>query len=673
MDRPFAFLPLLVLLLAGARPGRAFPVAWAARQQARGGACDAHPSRGYGRHPRAEFDPAISFTVLDGSGAPVTAVCPGATYSVQVTFPQPRLAMLTAEAGTLQRRAAFGRVAGAADPACDSRWLPLPGEPPSRQVSAVWALACTRRKGTAALAVTSARGAAGSLRQAVGTLRVGGEADCGGAAARCGGAEAVTGNDWAQAASDEEAQATAASGSDGGQGGSDEGAPGRRKGRAIPEAGNGAAGAAAASGDADGLGPSADQATVLGPIPPFQSGESYDDFDPSTPPLPPSPPSPPPPPPFAQPSAAPAPAPPAAVVVVAPAGGRTAAPSPMPQAVQIWSPAPFSAPPSPSSLPLQQVSPSPSALPSPLPQPLPASSTSFPPLSEPQAAVAANPAATLAPGTASATDRPQQPEFQLVQITTARPPATAKESAAADGTLGGAVDEAAAGAAKGRAPIGSPRAGPAVRAHGALMLAVFGGLLPAAAALRSPLLGAAGAGQGALLALAAAAAAAAVCVLPAAYASGASASTGAGAAWALGGSCGGPPSSCRAALAHAAVGWLAAAAALVQLAAAAARCCCPRGEPGPDGSGGRGACPDGSRKGGGAGSATRGTSLASGVRRWAELLAFAFGAAAGLLGAARAEPRPAWLAPAAALPLIWLLVAGALDGVRRQMVRTHRL
>ena len=68
------------------------------------------------------------------SGKPVTAVCPGATYGVKLSFPQPRLAMLTASAGAFAKpgdaecpaRAFFDRSSGFAAAAAQAMELTLP-------------------------------------------------------------------------------------------------------------------------------------------------------------------------------------------------------------------------------------------------------------------------------------------------------------------------------------------------------------------------------------------------------------------------------------------------------------------------------------------------------------------------------------------------------------------
>ncbi|KAG1665215.1 hypothetical protein FOA52_002617 [Chlamydomonas sp. UWO 241] len=70
--------------------------------------CTAHPTTAQNRHAAPVQDSATSISISDASGA-VTTLCPGATYTLQVSFPSARGALVTVSAGTLSDNSnAFG-------------------------------------------------------------------------------------------------------------------------------------------------------------------------------------------------------------------------------------------------------------------------------------------------------------------------------------------------------------------------------------------------------------------------------------------------------------------------------------------------------------------------------------------------------------------------------------
>lgn len=62
--------------------------------------CTAHPQKRYRKHGAPVADTVTRFVVADvATGKPVTSVCPGTAYNITISFPEKRLAMLTANVG----------------------------------------------------------------------------------------------------------------------------------------------------------------------------------------------------------------------------------------------------------------------------------------------------------------------------------------------------------------------------------------------------------------------------------------------------------------------------------------------------------------------------------------------------------------------------------------------
>lgn len=88
----------VLLAMAFATPTMAYPQFWA--EEYNGGNCFAIPTKRMGCHKAPQPDASTSITVLQ-AGKPVTQVCAGKSYTVQVTFPNARLAYLTMSAGRM--------------------------------------------------------------------------------------------------------------------------------------------------------------------------------------------------------------------------------------------------------------------------------------------------------------------------------------------------------------------------------------------------------------------------------------------------------------------------------------------------------------------------------------------------------------------------------------------
>ncbi|GBF98451.1 hypothetical protein Rsub_11096 [Raphidocelis subcapitata] len=158
----------------------AYPVLWAElpsdERGATAAASDAHPSKQEAEHAAPVADSATKFTVTSKAGAPAAKLCPGVTYTVQVDFPESRLAFLTTSVGTFVPE----------DPACPNRHVELkPNRGPSLAVD--MKVPCAPKGVAAGLHVTSAKGSSGGFHSARATLPV--DPAC--AAAACSGAGAA--------------------------------------------------------------------------------------------------------------------------------------------------------------------------------------------------------------------------------------------------------------------------------------------------------------------------------------------------------------------------------------------------------------------------------------------------------------------------------------------------
>ncbi|KAG1674683.1 hypothetical protein FOA52_007207 [Chlamydomonas sp. UWO 241] len=97
----------LLLLLASVPSARSYAERWTATQSG----CTAHPTTARGSHAAPVQDSAISISLSEAPGSPpvVTSLCPGATYTLQVSFPSSRGALVSVSAGTLSDNTnAFG-------------------------------------------------------------------------------------------------------------------------------------------------------------------------------------------------------------------------------------------------------------------------------------------------------------------------------------------------------------------------------------------------------------------------------------------------------------------------------------------------------------------------------------------------------------------------------------
>jgi hypothetical protein len=106
---------------------------------------------------------AIKFSVVDAAGRPVAALCPGAAVTVSLSFPQPRLAFLSASDGS------FAKVSGG----CATRVVidRTKGYAPATTQTAAMTVPCTAAA-PITLKVTSAAGASSPFRTASATLPV---------------------------------------------------------------------------------------------------------------------------------------------------------------------------------------------------------------------------------------------------------------------------------------------------------------------------------------------------------------------------------------------------------------------------------------------------------------------------------------------------------------------
>ncbi|WIA32083.1 hypothetical protein OEZ86_002934 [Tetradesmus obliquus] len=155
----------LCLLLALASSALCLPEYFASKYA---NGCEDHPERSYGDHaaPQIDRDTTIAlkpkFTLPAGAASP-KKLCPGASYSLKVTFPSPRLALLTASAGSL---------AGAPEASCPNRLI-TPGRSPFATWEDELRVPCNS-PGEIKLRVTSTQSAIGGYRVATVTVAVAG-------------------------------------------------------------------------------------------------------------------------------------------------------------------------------------------------------------------------------------------------------------------------------------------------------------------------------------------------------------------------------------------------------------------------------------------------------------------------------------------------------------------
>eukprot|EP00882_Tetradesmus_deserticola_P023804 GHRQ01025935.1.p1 GENE.GHRQ01025935.1~~GHRQ01025935.1.p1 ORF type:complete len:110 (+),score=12.36 GHRQ01025935.1:236-565(+) len=94
---------ILCLLLALASSAFGLPQYFASKYA---NGCQDHPDVAYGDHgaPQIDRDTSIAlkptFTLPAGAASP-KKLCPGTSYSLKVTFPNPRLGLLTASVGSI--------------------------------------------------------------------------------------------------------------------------------------------------------------------------------------------------------------------------------------------------------------------------------------------------------------------------------------------------------------------------------------------------------------------------------------------------------------------------------------------------------------------------------------------------------------------------------------------
>lgn len=160
MARPTSFAAFVLCALLCAQLASAYPSLWASESDVK---CPDHPKKAEDGHKAPVADSAVKFAVLDKTGKAVTAVCPGAAYTVQVSFPQPRLALLTADAGKFAK----------SDAKCPSRQVidRTKSFTPSATQAAELTVPCTLAT-PLVLKVTSATGSSGAFQQATSTLPV---------------------------------------------------------------------------------------------------------------------------------------------------------------------------------------------------------------------------------------------------------------------------------------------------------------------------------------------------------------------------------------------------------------------------------------------------------------------------------------------------------------------
>lgn len=152
----------LAILAALCAQAVAYPSLWAGESHVK---CPDHPTKKEDGHGAPRPDPTIKFAVTDKAGKTAAGVCPGATYTVTVSFggDKPRLALLTADAGTFAK----------ADQTCPSRQVMdrTKGYTPNAAQTASLTVACTATKALQ-LRVTSATGSTANFLQASTSLPV---------------------------------------------------------------------------------------------------------------------------------------------------------------------------------------------------------------------------------------------------------------------------------------------------------------------------------------------------------------------------------------------------------------------------------------------------------------------------------------------------------------------
>jgi hypothetical protein len=148
-----ALATLLVALLAAAapRPAAAYPAYFIAKNSA----CGAQPATAMGRHKAPQPDATTVFSV-QGPAGKETRLCPGGTYVVTATFPQPRNALLSASVG-----------------AFDGSGCRVLTTSKVASVTGTYRVPCSAADGSrVVLRVTSATGGSGAFLQAGATLPV---------------------------------------------------------------------------------------------------------------------------------------------------------------------------------------------------------------------------------------------------------------------------------------------------------------------------------------------------------------------------------------------------------------------------------------------------------------------------------------------------------------------
>lgn len=158
---------LLVPLLASA-----YPVYWVEEPDQ---ICGAHPTTKEGNHGAPVSDRTTKFAIAS-KGAAAKEACPGGSYSVQVTFAEPRLALISTSVGTFT----------AAEATCPGRvYLTKAQRAPT--FTTEWKVPCTAKGPSALIKVTSATGADAAFQAAAATVPL--NAAC--AAAACATAAAA--------------------------------------------------------------------------------------------------------------------------------------------------------------------------------------------------------------------------------------------------------------------------------------------------------------------------------------------------------------------------------------------------------------------------------------------------------------------------------------------------
>lgn len=144
---------LVALQIAGAF---AYPQYWV---QEKAG-CLTHPTSQEEHHASPVVDKAIKYVVANNKKAAVSTLCPGASYTVQVSYPQPRLSLTTATIGTISD-----------NKDCTNRFYVIKSNI-SPSTSFTWTVPCGARSGPATLKTTSAAGEYGQFKWNSITLNV---------------------------------------------------------------------------------------------------------------------------------------------------------------------------------------------------------------------------------------------------------------------------------------------------------------------------------------------------------------------------------------------------------------------------------------------------------------------------------------------------------------------